>query len=45
MDNQQSNKEAAPGVGSTQGGKMKCDNISGFSLLPDGENVKGGRES
>lgn len=35
-------KEAAPGVTSTQGGKMKCDNISIPSLQWDRWKVKGG---
>lgn len=39
---QKSIKEAAPGVGSTQGGNAKCDNISIPSLQWIRGKVKGG---
>ncbi len=39
---QKGKKEAASGTSTPKSGEMKCDNISGSSLLPDGGNVKGG---
>lgn len=38
---QKSKKEAAPGVGSTQSGKAKCDNISAQSVEQNNAEVKG----
>lgn len=37
---QKSKKEAAPGVGITQSGKVKCDNISNQSVEQNSEDVK-----